>query len=114
MSTRERLGIGMNEHVSFQFEFRTQLFIANLASHCFCVHFMCKFIVFFQGFKCRVGLFTTVYCTFEFQISFMHSDVMFEIIFIIELLATSWAIMLIPAASLIVNVLEMSHKIISQ
>ena len=69
--------------------------------------------MFFQRFDSRVGFVTVFLFTFELQISNMNWKMIFQVIFVVELLATGGTEVLF-SISLIVNISQMFQQIVSQ
>ena len=74
---------------------------------------MSEFYMFFQSFDSRVGFVTVFLFTFELQISNMNWKMIFQVIFVVELLATGGTEVLF-SISLIVNISQMFQQIVSQ
>ena len=71
---------------------------------------MCKLLVLFQSFSCGIGLLTVIFLTDMFHVSFMHLDMIFEIIFVVELFSTLWAEMFV-VCSLLVNIPQVFNQV---
>ena len=74
---------------------------------------MSKFYMFFQSFDSRVGFVTIFLFTFKLQITNMNWKMIFQVIFVVELLATGGTEVLF-SISLIVNISQMFQQIVSQ
>ena len=113
MCAGERLGIGVDQHVSFELELCTELLAAYFTGHRVNVHLVCQLVVLLQGLQRGVGLVAVRDRAFEIQFSLMNWQVVFQVVLVIELLATSGTEVLV-ANPLLVNISEVSHQIISQ
>ena len=113
MCTGERLGIGVDQHVSFELELCTELLAAYFTGHRVNVHLVSQLVVLLQGLQRGVGLVAVRDRAFEIQFSLMNWQVVFQVVLVIELLATSGTEVLV-ASPLLVNISEVSHQIISQ
>ena len=113
MCAGERLGIGVDQHVSFELELCTELLAAYFTGHRVNVHLVSQLVVLLQGLQRGVGLVAVRDRAFEIQFSLMNWQVVFQVVLVIELLATSGTEVLV-ANPLLVNISEVSHQIISQ
>ena len=113
MSARERFGVGVNQHVGLELELCAELLTAYLAGHCVNIHLVCQLVVLLQSLQSRVGLVAVRYGAFKLQFSLMNRHVIFQVILVVELFPTSRT-EVFAANSLLVNISEVSHQIISQ
>ena len=113
MSTGERFCIGVHQHVSFKLELCTELLAANFTGNSVRIHLVSQLVMFLQSFQCRVGLVTVRDGAFEIQFSLMNGQVVFQVVLVIELFATSRTEVLV-ASSLLVNISQVPHQIVSQ
>ena len=113
MSAGERLGIGVDQHVSFELELCTELFATNFTGNSVRVHLVSQLVVFLQSLQGGVGLVAVRDGAFEIQFSLVNGQVVFQVILVIELFATSRTEVLV-ASALLVNISQVPHQIISQ
>ena len=74
---------------------------------------MSQFVVFLQSLQGGVSLVAVRDGAFEIQFSLVNGQVVFQVILVIELFATSRTEVLV-ASALLVNISQVPHKIISQ
>ena len=77
MSAGERLGIGMDQHVSFELELCTELLAAYFTGYRVNVHLVSQLVVLLQGLQRGVGLVAVRDGAFEIQFSLMNWQVIF-------------------------------------
>ena len=113
MSAGERFCIGVHQHVSFKLELCTELLAANFTGNSVRVHLVSQLIVFLQSLQGGIGLVTVRDGAFEIQFSLVNRQVVFQVILVVELFATSRTEVLV-ASSLLVNISQVPHQIVSQ
>ena len=113
MSAGERLCIGVNQHVGFELELCTELFATNFTGNSVRIHLMSQLVVLLQSLQGGVGLVAVRDGAFEIQFSLVNGQVVFQVILVIELFATSRTEVLV-ASALLVNISQVPHQIVSQ
>ena len=105
VDTRERLGAGVDQHVSLQFELGAELLLADVAGDGAQVHLVTQLLVLLQSLQRGVGLVTRLDRTFERHFSVMNWDVVPQVVLVVELFTTRRTKVFV-AASLLVNISE--------
>ena len=100
--------------MSFELELCTELFATNFTGNSVRIHFVSQLVVFLQSLQGGVGLVAVRDGAFEIQFSLVNGQVVFQVILVIELFATSRTEVLVAASSLLVNISQVPHQIISQ
>ena len=113
MSTGKGFGVGVNQHMGLELKLCAELLIAYFTGHCVNIHLVCQLVVLLQRLQSGVGLFAVRHGAFKLQFSLMNRHVIFQVILVVELLPASRTEVFV-ANSLLVNISEVSHQIISE
>ena len=105
MDAGERFGIGVDQHVSFQFELGAQFLVTNLTSDGAEVDLVTQLLVLLESLQCGVGLVTGLCGTFEVQFSIVYWNVVPQVVLVVKLLPTGWTKVFV-AVPLFVNISE--------
>ena len=113
VDTRERLGAGVDQHVSLQFELGAELLLADVAGHGAHVHLVTQLLVLLESLQGGVGLVTGLNWTLERHFSVVNWDVVPQVVLVVKLFTTGRTEVFV-ALSLLVNISEVLQQVVFQ